>query len=279
MTDIQKRLLQMLKWFHRYCNENNLTYYIVEGTVIGALRHQGFIPWDDDIDVAMPRGDYDRLIQLFNKEIGNYVLETPYSDNPSFICPWCKLFDTTTTKIEESKYRARFGIYIDIFPLDGLGENIEEGIRNFKRIDRLNMLWATRVCSIRKGRGIIKNAAIMISGVIPQIIINDKKLIRRIDSVCKNIDYESSNIIACTLSTYRFKEIMGKKIYGKPTRYKFEDTIVYGPELADEYLTTIYGNWRQLPPIEKQVTQHDYIYLNLEESYLNNFGKETGKNI
>ena len=83
MNELQIKLLQMLKWFHEYCAENSLRYYIIEGTVIGACRHKGFIPWDDDIDIGMPRADYNRLMKIFRKRIGDYVLETPYSKNES----------------------------------------------------------------------------------------------------------------------------------------------------------------------------------------------------
>lgn len=268
MNDLQKKLLKMLKWFHEYCSANSLRYYIIEGTVIGACRHKGFIPWDDDIDIGMPRADYNRLMKLFSKRIDDYVLETPYSKNEKYICPWCKIFDVTTTKIEKSKYEAKLGIYIDIFPLDGLGNKYDESVAQFKKIDFLNMLWATRICSIRKGRGFIKNAAIIISRMIPQFIINDKKLVIQIDKQCRKFDFDKCEYVACTLSTYRQKEIMKRSVYGMPSEYSFEGITVYGPEQYEEYLSKIYGDWRTLPPKEKRVNVHDYVYLNLNESYL-----------
>ena len=85
LTELQKRLLKILEWFHSFCIDNELRYYIVAGTVIGAVRHHGFIPWDDDIDVGMPRKDYNRLMELLDKEVGNYYLETPFSDNREYI--------------------------------------------------------------------------------------------------------------------------------------------------------------------------------------------------
>ena len=249
---LQSKLLTMLEWFHRYCVNNNLRYYVVEGTAIGAIRHKGFIPWDDDIDVGMPRKDYNRLMLLFDKKIDNYILETPYSSNKEYIYPWCKLYDTTTTKIEKMRRTCKLGIYLDIFPLDGLGDTLEDSVRNYKKIDFLNMLWATRVCALRKDRGIIKNFAIVVSRLIPQFILNDKKLIQKIDIECQRLDFDNSNYVSCTLSTYRSKEIMLRSVYGKPTEYMFENIIVYGPQEYDNYLKTIYGEWWVLPPEEKR---------------------------
>jgi lipopolysaccharide cholinephosphotransferase len=78
MTQVQEKLLDMLRWFHRLCVENNLRYYAIGGTMLGAQRHQGFIPWDDDIDVGMPREDIEKLKDIINrKNLDKYVLETP----------------------------------------------------------------------------------------------------------------------------------------------------------------------------------------------------------
>ena len=267
LSDLQYLLLDMLKWFHSFCSENNLRYYIVEGTVIGAIRHRGFIPWDDDIDVGMPRSDYNRLMTIMTKQ-DRYVLETPYSTNINYRYPWCKLFDSTTKKKKKMRKKDRLGVYIDIFPLDGLGNTLEESNRTFRRIDLLNMLWATRVCALRKNRGVLKNAAIILSRCIPNAILNDKRLTRTIDQICGKRDFDKDKYVACTLSTYRNKEIMERNIYGKPTKYSFEGITVYGPEKYDEYLRKIYGKWWELPPEEKRINQHDYIYLNLNKSYL-----------
>lgn len=269
LTELQIVLLEMLKWFHLFCEKNNLRYYIVEGTVIGAVRHHGFIPWDDDIDVGMPRSDYNRLMQYSDKIDGRYVLETPYSENKDYRYPWCKLFDLTTTKIEKMRNNYRLGVYIDIFPLDGLGDTLEESKKNYRKIDFLNILWATRVCALNKKRGLKKNMAIILSRCIPQAILDDKWLIKKIDKECGKRDFDNQKYVSCTLSTYRKKEIMKRSIYGTPTKYDFNGTIVYGPEKYDDYLKIIYGDWWVFPPKEKQINQHDYIYLNLHEPYQN----------
>ena len=123
MTELQNRLLIMLKWFHEFCVEHNLRYFALGGTLLGAIRHKGFIPWDDDIDVGMPRADYNKLMELSDQIQSPYVLETPQSPAKDFIYAYCKLFNTDTTLIEKRKKNMKRVIYIDIFPLDGLGND------------------------------------------------------------------------------------------------------------------------------------------------------------
>ena len=90
---IQKKLIVMLAWFDTFCRENKLKYYAVGGTLLGAVRHHGFIPWDDDVDLAMPRKDYERLSRLMGtNEHNHYILETAYSDDRSFCFPYMKLY-------------------------------------------------------------------------------------------------------------------------------------------------------------------------------------------
>ena len=108
MNDMQKKLVDMLQWYHEFCKKHNLNYYAVGGTCLGAVRHQGFIPWDDDIDVGMPREDYNRFEALMKEEgnSGKYVLEMPF-ENKDFVYAYGKLYDTTTTLIENTRYKTK----------------------------------------------------------------------------------------------------------------------------------------------------------------------------
>lgn len=260
----------MMKWFHTYCVNEGITYYAVGGTMIGAMRHQGFIPWDDDIDVAVPRKDYERLIRIFNHSLDGYILESPYSGNPDYLYSYAKLYDTSTTLIEKTKVHCKRGIYIDVFPLDGVGNTFEEATRLFKKFDRKNMLLMTRTCLVRRDRSWYKNASILLSRAIPNFIINDKRLSISVDKTASKINNDSSTYVANMMGAYRHKEITLREYFGKPSLYPFEGFEIYGPEKYDEYLTRLYGSWRELPPEEKRYTKHDYITLDLEKSYITN---------
>ena len=268
MKPMQEKLLEMLKWFHSYCVENNIRYYAVGGTMIGAMRHSGFIPWDDDIDLALPREDYERLIHMFTGNVDGYVLESPYSGNKDYIYTYAKLYDTNTTLIEKTRIPCKRGIYIDVFPLDGVGDTIEEAKESVAKIDRKNMFLMTRTCMLRKDRSWYKNFSIIASRLIPPFIVNDKSLSIAVDKLAQDINRDDAKYVANTMGAYRFKEISLRENFGEPTLYPFENTNIYGPQKADEYLTGVYGDWRQLPPPEKRYTKHDYVELDLDKSYL-----------
>lgn len=268
MNELQYKLYDMFKWFDVFCKENDISYYAVGGTLLGACRHKGFIPWDDDIDIALPRPDYEKLILLLDKQQDNYFLETPFQNNKDYLYSYSKLYDVTTTLVENTRYQCKRGVYIDIFPLDGIGNDMSESIKNFSRFDKLNMFLMTRTCAIRKERSIYKNIAIFIARLIPNFFIDDKKLSIKVDSLASKYKYDKCNYVANLMGAYRSKEIIPKEFLGNPTLYKFEDIYVYGPEKYEEYLTHMYGDWRQLPPKEKQHSHHDYIELDFDTSYI-----------
>ena len=258
----------MLKWFHGYCIKHEIKYYIVGGSMLGAVRHGGFIPWDDDIDVVLPRPDYNRLLSIFNKQENHYYLESPYSGNKDYFYSFAKLYDTNTTLVEKTRIDCKRGLYIDVFPLDGLGNDLEEVDANFKKVDRMNMFLMTRTCAYEKRRGFAKNAAIFMSRLLPSFIIRDRTLPIRLDKLASSFGYENSRYVANLMGAYRKKEIMEKTLFGNPTEYEFENITVYGVEHYDEFLTHIYGDWRKLPPEEKRKSLHDFIDINLSKSYL-----------
>lgn len=266
MNEVQQKLFKMLMWFHDYCIKNNIRYYIVGGTLLGACRHNGFIPWDDDIDIAIPRADYNKLITSFNKRIDNYILESPYSKMADYLFSYSKLYDTTTTLIEKSHYMMKRGLFIDIFPLDYIGNNTKEVKKNFKKFDKKHMLLSARTCAINKKRKWYKNIFIMVARLIPSFIIDNKELAIKLDKMAMSFG-EKSKYIANLNGSYRDREIVDERFFGTPVLYEFEGAKVFGPQLYNEYLTNIYGNWRILPPENKRVAVHDYICLDLNKSY------------
>lgn len=268
-AEMKAKLLEMMAWFHDFCVENNIRYYVIDGTMLGAARHQGFIPWDDDIDVGVPRADYERLAKLLGEKTDSrYVFETPYSEAKDFIYTYSKLYDRTTTLIEHAKVDIVRGIFLDVFPLDGIGNNLEEAKKNFKKVNRLFSLYMSRVIAVRPGRKFYKNAAVRLTQLVPNFIINDKSLQLKVDEACREHDYDEYKLVGNLLGTWRFRDVIEKSIMGNPTPYKFENITIFGVENYDAYLTHLYGEWRKLPPIDKQVSQHEFIECNLNQAYL-----------
>lgn len=267
MTELQSKLLEMLKWFHEFCIKNNLRYYALGGTLLGAVRHKGFIPWDDDIDVGMPREDYNKLIELMQKEINEYVLEAPLQ-NKDYVYGFCKLYDTGTTLIEKNRYKAKRGIYIDIFPLDGAGDTQEAAIEILRKNNgKRNFIWA-QICSLDRKRSLIKNLIALVARAIPPFIYSWRKAMKLWIKECESRDFDESAIICNMFGNWGEREIAAREWFGEPKFYKFENLSIFGPADADKYLKAMYGDYMQLPPIEKQQSHHDYIYLDLDKSYL-----------
>lgn len=268
LSELQVELLKMLEWFDTLCRENNLAYYALGGTMLGAVRHGGFIPWDDDVDVGMPRKDYDKLCKL---DVSNYsekyLIESPESDKGDYCYPYVKIYDKTTTLIENYKKPVIRGIFIDVFPIDCIGMDYKEAMKNFSKIKKQYDFYTARVSSIRKGRAIYKNAAVVLARMLPRILVNDIELRKKISRECSILNIEDNRWGGNLLGNWGKKEIMPMIYYGVPQEYKFENLTIYGVEMYDEYLTYLYGEWKELPPIEKRVSHHDFIKLDLQQSF------------
>ena len=267
LTPLQSKLFDMLKWFDSFCRENDLNYYLLGGTMLGAARHQGFIPWDDDIDVGLFRRDYERFIKLMKGKVeyNKYIIEAPDTDTTDFCYPYAKIYDISTTLIEHYSIPLKRGIFLDVFPIDYLGDSPDECRTRYRRIKFLYDFYLTRVAAIDEHRSILKNCAIKVSRCLP--FIDNSKLRMRLDQSCAAYNKPLSwggNL----LGNWGIKEVMPVSIMGIPTEYEFEGLKVFGAQDYDGYLTHLYGDWRKLPPKEKQVTHHDYLYLDLDNGYI-----------
>lgn len=258
MTEIQGKILDILKWFHGFCCQHDLTYYILGGTQLGAIRHRGFIPWDDDADVGMPRPDYERLLEITQgKMYGKYYVESIKSDCDDYIWPFAKVFDNKTAFVEKTSFESSIrGIWIDVFPLDGACNGMEEVVK-YKKISLLKLLRNIRF-SHEKNRPLWKDAVIKGTRMIKLSTLN-----RLINGVYSIEDFKKSDKMGNFTCGYGWVEHLDKAVWGRPTLYEFEDTQLYGVERADEYLRSLYGDYMTLPPPEKRV-RHSAWFMDLE---------------
>jgi lipopolysaccharide cholinephosphotransferase len=259
--DVQVRLIAMISTFHDVCVQNGLVYYIIGGTMLGAVRHKGFIPWDDDIDIGMPRKDYDILIEkakdLFDRD---YLIKS-YASDPSFEYQFAKLFDSNTTLIEYLSYKKEGvvgGIYVDIFPIDGLGNTRSEAASRFNKCVIISKLIRYKIMNCVSPKYL---------GRILQVLLRPIDLIslrRMFDWYLNKHEYCKCDYVANILGAWGLKEIMPRSHFGNPTEYLFEGLKLLGPEKADEYLSSLYGDYMTLPPLGKRQSHHKSIYVNLD---------------
>lgn len=266
------KILDILKAFIHICDTHHLRYYCCAGTAIGAVRHHGMIPWDDDIDVIMPRPDYDRFIEIAQKEdFGKYEVVTPYN-NERYPLYFSKLVDKSTTLIEEKERPCVIGLFIDIFPLDATDDDEEKAKalqrKYVKVINRLNAI-STRnsfgeylaLLSDKKtwGRFAIKTAGFFFRPILR------RRLIQQMDELSHLYDFDKAKNVQVYTGSYHYKEIFPKEWLGKGKEFPFEDTTVLLPEQADTYLRHFFGDYMQYPPVEQRVEKHLRYYLNMEK--------------
>lgn len=265
-------ILGILRELISICERHGLHYYCCAGTAIGAVRHHGIIPWDDDIDVIMPRPDYDRLLEIAQQEdFGQYELITPYN-NPAYPLYFAKLSDRTTTLVEERERPCVIGLFVDIFPLDATSGDIEEARRERRRysklLNRLNAI-STRntfpeyISLLKKrkewGRFVIKTAAWFFRSAIR------RKLLKEMDIMSHRHDYAAAENVQVFTGSYGDREIFPKSWLGRGSLFEFDGLQVTLPEEYDKYLRHFFGDYMQLPPIEQRVEKHHRAYLNMDK--------------
>lgn len=247
---IKPMLLDILKEIDRYTRENGLRYWLISGTLLGAVRHGGFIPWDDDIDIWMPRPDYERLLKEFDH--GYYKVISAHNDR-NYPLDYAKVHDTRTLVVEEGG-DGEWGISVDIFPLDGL-PSVPEAKRMFEKTRRFRRLIAnqrfTRKGRICRSNGLAKNVSVILGRMMhPFLTLNG--LLLRIDRMMQKYDFDSCDYCGCLC----WREITISKAMVETSYMKFEDGEFAVPKDYDSILRLIFGDYMQLPPEEQRVSNH-----------------------
>lgn len=269
LRTMQEMLTDMLKHFHDFCSLYSLRYYVFGGTALGAARHKGFIPWDDDLDVCMPRPDYEKLMKIYSIKNQNkrYVLET-LNSSKEYYYSFSKIYDTETTLIEFVRNPLKRGIYIDIFPLDGVSDN---SLFAKCRCCFINLILQVKMILAivpDKKRSVIKNSFVYFTHMIGLIFcFKERSFAILIDKLAQHNDYEKASLVGNLVSGWGYKGVMDKKVYGKGKKAQFETIKIICPEKNEIHLTKLYGDWKTPPPETKRTTHHSY-YLDLTKSYL-----------
>lgn len=242
------------------CEKYGLKYYMLGGTMLGAIRHKGFIPWDDDIDLGIPRKDYEEFLRIAPKELSSHLKVVNYRTDPEYHYYITRILDTET-KVEEERISndSRYtNASIDIFPIDGTPNN-----SLLRKIYFFRVLYHRALMSLcykdsidrKRTRGKAERILLWIMERLPiEKMTTPRKQKDIIDKLLRKQKLDGAEYIGNIMGAYRTKEIVPSEFYGKGKMYPFEDIELCGMELADEYLKWTYGDYMKLPPENKRKT-------------------------
>lgn len=261
LEQIKKVEFELLKKFRDVCKENGFNYSLMGGTLLGAVRHGGFIPWDDDIDLIMPRPDYEKFVKYCKTHDTDFKLMSVQT-NDGYAYLFVKVMDTDTELVETvgNRNKVELGVFIDIFIYDGMGNTVEEAKKNFRKSSFLRELlvaynWTRFFRSKTKAWYYepIRFAFFLLSRVV-----SHKKLIKAIEKKYKDFDFYSCEYVGNLCSDKRELSIIKRSEIDTYTILKFE-----GEEFSvfsgyETYLKNMFGDYMQLPPEDKRVTHHTF---------------------
>ena len=267
-----RELLETFKYTIEFLDKHKLKWFVGGGTCIGAVRHKGLIPWDDDIDIFMPREDYKKLLAL-QSELDNEKYEIVSWQKGHSPSPFSKVIDRNTTLWELKSQPFIIGVFVDIFPMDLTGEEpslIEKQIKNYDKY--LNLYWSSiSEYSIKDIFVLLSQKHFRLFGLgIMSFFTHNKKnyYLNKLRNLDKAHNFDNGNYYvlysACFAYQYK-KEIFRKEWFDNYCLMPFEGIEVRVPIGFDAYLTHVYGDYMQLPPVEKRITRHYHYYMNLNE--------------
>lgn len=250
-SEIKKIQLEILDSIHHFCINNNLRYSLAFGSLLGAVRHKGYIPWDDDIDIMMPRPDYEQFCKLYNGYKKNHTVQT-YENDQSYYLAFAKVYDNRT---EEIIFPTRTGVFVDVFPIDGLPLDESERILYGKKKLKLifyDVLYTCKNNAYRPGNKWF-NA---IKYVGKRLLYPSRsRAIKKINNLCLQYPYETSEYVDI-VTGYSNDRGVKKDIFERYIIVDYEDIKVNIIKDYDTMLVKWFGDYMKLPPKEQQVPGH-----------------------
>lgn len=251
---LQLLILEIANEVKRICDNNGIKYFLLFGSCLGAVRHKGFIPWDDDMDIGMLRKDYIRFLKICNKELSpKFYLQT-LENEINYPFEFSKIQIRNTTFIEDFSKDAEVshGIFLDIFPIDQLPNNqLERRIYKLNNKILKNLIWVKCGYGSRDQKHGIKYKIFS--------LLSHVSSINRMKSLRRNLleKYSLENMNECFIGDYP-KKVLPIILFSDTKEYEFEGNYFSGIKDYDNYLTLLYGNYMQLPPESKRSTHSNY---------------------
>lgn len=270
----QKISLEILHTIAEICEKQDFRYYLFYGTLIGAIRHHGYIPWDDDVDIMMPRPDYDKLLIYLYQHINDYDHLKIFNHDVDPTYPYM------ITRISDDRYRIvmanekpyGMGVFIDIYPFDGLGNLKDEAFKYAMKGDRLSSICyqATRVhfaieTTSSPLRKVVKLPFFLFSKAIGKDRVQDK-----LESLARVRDYDKSKYVSCVVwQSGGWSDIFERAWFDEYITVDFDKYKFRAPKDYDKVLRHTYGDYMKLPPEKDRLGHHNYLVYE-KQSYNEN---------
>lgn len=262
-------LLRILDKIKSICEDNNIRWFLGYGSCLGAVRHKGIIPWDDDIDICMPRPDYDRFVDICrNSDMGDFEICLPDTTQGHFEY-FSRIADKNTTLLFSMARPFVTGVYIDVFPMDGAGDGkISHNYDKFmfwQRIHHFSRSYFTgkTILSWLK-KGMFSHILLALGTSVFRKPLQNLSL-HRINSVIRKHAYDNSEYAVFYIHVYYMKNVIPRKWINDTIWVPFENTEVPIPKFYNEYLTHLYGDYMTPPPDNKKDDRHVVFFIDLNE--------------
>lgn len=257
IDEVHEHVLLIAKAFDQICTRHQIPYYMIGGTMLGAIRHKGFIPWDDDMDFGVPIEYYSQLERVLINELPYPYRCCTYKNHPGVLHNYMKIEDQTTCiddKAIDLPIEQKLGLNIDIFPLNKCKSNNlkERRIRN-----------TAKLMGIVYNHSITHYDSIVRKGIkkVLRFVFGDNPIIMQMYIDKQLFSINNGNYLANTLGRWKDREVVPIDWYGEGVRYEFEDTSFIGLKEYEKYLTRLYGRYMSLPPKSHQVAHVENVYL------------------
>ena len=266
LQKVQPLLLEILKDVRRVCDENGIRYFLYRGTFLGAVRHKGFIPWDDDMDIAMLRQDYEKFCKIAPEKLGpDYCFQNWHTDR-AYAHPFGKVRKRGTVYVEAKCRRLpENGFYIDIYPIDfGPETPTQQHALNRKLLHlyRVKLMKCQYTPWKEENRTIWKKRIGYLAYQMAALFVSQEWLVKKYEQIVLSVPesscvYEQSALPSVPYFQRQWCENLAE--------YAFDDTAFQGPEAYDAFLTSLYGDYMELPPEDKRENRHQIMELSFGE--------------
>lgn len=256
IEELKKVELKTLLVIDKFCKEHNLKYYLAYGTLLGAIRHKGFIPWDDDIDIMMPREDYEKFLDAFDIDGFKCV---SYRDK-DYVYPFAKVYDAKTKLIEAGSLKIEIGIYVDIFPMDNVPNKNEKQFR--RKIHYYQALLFNKNSKTEGNNSFLSKIFYCLTRFLG-FFCSANGLAKKIEKVCTKTNEKPSDNIA-VLTWGEKGEKYPVSAFEETVEVEFEGYKFPAPKDYDLALKVVYGDYMQLPPEDKRVSNHNFQAYHLD---------------